>query len=276
MGGKRDPEEARGQGAVTLLLCPVCEDMVPHDRGYLKEHYKQSQRGILTTGNKAMCDGSNTKPPQHLKTVRFSGTCPSCLTTNQQEFRETYPGSLAQYGGVIVQNCTECGVAGQYCSVCEHQLHEQKTTTPVHGLDPVRGIDPLLEKMMAEGPNFKPTPEEEAALMKAAADPNWYVERNPTQESSTWVNGLNEELHDDGTPHQPVPRAAEDRPVILTDSHVIRAADDDDAIPSSAASSHGYTCHYCGHKQATETAPHGWENLNECQACGVLGGMQED
>lgn len=98
-------------------FCAYCRQWIGHDRGYLLSHKVGVQRGALVVGDK-LCDGSNTKPALNLKTVTFTGTCPSCLHSNRVQFTETYPGSLERYGGVLDSNCQWCGAGRPECLTC--------------------------------------------------------------------------------------------------------------------------------------------------------------
>lgn len=182
------------------LWCPVCEEMVPHDRGYLKEHYRNKTRGQLDTGTKTLCDGSNQKPPQDTRTVTFTGMCTNCVSTVRREFKETYPGSLNKYGGVMVINCPECGEEGHYCKNCDHNLTlEKRSSASIAGpLD--QQLMELLNQNTGNG--------------------------QPLDPALVWVDTLREADCPDGEAHEAYHREHQERPVVLTDNHVIREPDD--------------------------------------------------
>lgn len=200
------------QGRDTLL-CLECQQWVPHTRGFLTEHSKNIQRGALVTGA-SFCDGSNTKPPANLKTARFTGLCTHCVTTVKEEFRETYPGSLEQYGGVMVVNCPECGDEGDYCKNCDHNLHREKQPNPG---DPalVAAVQAMVDDLKQNGPNAQVSQVDyEQKLSELFATQNADVE--------VWVDNLREAECPDGEPHEQYHRERHDRPVALTDNHVIK------------------------------------------------------
>lgn len=207
------------QGRDTLL-CLECQQWVPHTRGFLTEHSKNIQRGALVTGA-SFCDGSNTKPPANLKTARFTGLCTHCVTTVKEEFRETYPGSLEQYGGVMVVNCPECGAEGTYCSGCDAKVHLEKEKVPdMSTVDPAleQAVQDMVDDLTKNGPNATATQQQYEEALTALFE----AQKNAaTTESDVWVNDLRESECPDGQPHQPVHRPQEDRPVLLTDNHVI-------------------------------------------------------
>jgi hypothetical protein len=189
--------------------------MVSHDRGYLIEHYTQRQRGAIVTG-KTMCDGSNQKPAQDFKTVKFTGTCLNCVSTVRREFTETYPGSLDRYGGVLVVNCDECGDEGDYCKNCEHNLHLEKTPNPG---DPVlaAAVQAMVDDLKQNGPNSGVNQVDyEQKLAELLASQNGDIE--------VWVNRLQERTCPDGAAHDAVHRERQERPVVLTDNHIIKEA----------------------------------------------------
>lgn len=199
------------------LWCPVCDQMVPHDRGYLKEHAVARQRGQLVTGAR-LCDGSNTKPPQDLKTVRFSGMCPNCVTTTRQEFKETFPGSLGKYGGVLVINCPECGDEGDYCKNCDHSLHEKEFTEKNAG-------DPQLEAALQQAMTVITTDGHVATADEVRAYEEAAEALIASQEPVTvkrYVDNLGEPECPNGGAHEAYHRERLERPVMLTDSHVIK------------------------------------------------------
>ena len=208
------------------IWCPVCENMVPHDRGYLKEHYIQKQRGQLVTGNR-MCDGSNTKPQQDLKTVTFAGMCTNCVSTVRKEFKETYPGSLDKYGGVLVINCPECGEEGHYCKNCDHLLHEETAKVPApvapgqaqaeleQALKSMGMDQAAIDQFLATGALPTTTPTTPGDLLSQ-------VDTSGVTEAKVWVDNLREEECPDSELHEPQYRERQERPVVLTDSHVIK------------------------------------------------------
>jgi hypothetical protein len=214
------------------LWCPTCENMVPHDRGYLKEHYVQKHRGQLVTGNR-MCDGSNTKPQLDLRKVTFQGTCPNCLALNRVEFTEKFPGSLEQYGGVLTQNCTECGPEGTYCTDCDHLLHEEtvKVGAPVVPGQAQAELEASLKSMgmdqaaidqfLASGSLPTSTPTTPGDLLSQ-------MDTSGVTDVKVWFDHHNnDECPTTSVPHQPVHRDQQDRPVVLTDNHVIKEIDND-------------------------------------------------
>jgi hypothetical protein len=202
---------------------------VPHNRGFLNEHSKNIQRGELVTGA-AFCDGSNTKPAANLKTVRFTGLCTNCVSTVKKESRETYPGSLEQYGGVMTVQCPECGSEGDYCSNCDEVLHEFEAAGDIAGTlaEPVDEHETQLYMYMqasdvssghiqAIRDQFS-LPVSDARITEMLAGPPLV---------KAWVNKLGVAECPDGQLHQNVHRHQEDRPVLLTDSHVIVEPSDD-------------------------------------------------
>lgn len=202
------------------LWCPVCETMQPHDRGYLKEHYTSVIRGALNTGKKVLCDGSNRKPAQDLRTVTFTGMCTNCVTTVRREFTETYPGSLDKYGGVVIVNCPECGDEGDYCKKCDHSLHQIEQQAPAP--DGTFETDDIMDKLLNGG---TPTDEEALALINGAYDRAAQLDAGDDPYNVTvkvWIDGLDEAECSDGGPHEPYHRERQDRPVTLTDNHVIK------------------------------------------------------
>jgi hypothetical protein len=201
------------QGRDTLL-CPDCGQWVPHTRGFLNEHSKNIQRGALVTGS-TFCDGSNTKPPAKLKTVEFNGLCTNCVSTVRNKYSETYPGSLEYYGGVITVQCPYCGPEGDYCSVCDHQLHLEKLEK--HLVDGIgkQFIDEMTQA--TDGQPLDPHIQEMIDTVKA---------QGGSGEMELWVDSKNEPNCPDGQTHQNVHRQQEDRPVLLTDNHVIVVSED--------------------------------------------------
>lgn len=195
------------------VFCPECEEFVPHDRGYLVEHYVTKQRGELVTG-KRMCDGSNTKPELNLKTVLFTGTCPSCLHHNRAELKEKFPGSLEQYGGIMTVNCQGCGPERDECSNCDSGLSKILWTAPdcPEGDDCYGTDDPSTQ-----------------AQVRCLKCRTWYdcVDVERIVDPPLWVDDDNGALMCAGQLHQQVHRPQEDRPVLLTDNHVIKAHEGD-------------------------------------------------
>lgn len=199
----------------TKLWCAHCEELVDHDRGYLTEHYKSKVRGVLNTGTKILCDGSNTKPAQDLKTVKFGGVCTSCFSPVLVEYTEKYPGSLPRYGGIIVQQCPECSPEGEYCTNCDRLLHEKTVKVGNGG-----GLTPEAKQEVVDG--MLATGLDQASIDQlltqylGTSDPT-----APGAEATVWVDKGGDECCPDGEIHDRVHRAAQDSPVTLTDSHVI-------------------------------------------------------
>lgn len=208
------------------LWCPVCENMVPHDRGYLKEHYTANTRGALTIG-KRLCDGSNQKPPQDIRTVTFTGMCTHCVSTVRREFKETYPGSLDKYGGVMVVNCPECGDEGDYCKNCDHNLHREKVKVGapvvpgnaqaelVQALQTMGMDQAAIDSFLATGSLPTTTPTTPGDLLSQ-------IDTSGVTEAEVWMDNLREAECPDSEPHEQYHRERHDRPVTLTDNHVIK------------------------------------------------------
>lgn len=211
------------QGRDTLL-CGECGQWVAHSRGFLTEHSKNIQRGELVTGS-TFCDGSNTKPPAKLKTVTFNGLCTNCVSTVRKEFKETYPGSLDQYGGVMTVQCPECGPEGDYCSTCDHPLTE--TSEPA-----ISSKDGFI----VWAPVMTPDANRPGCPRHSIGNPDDTcncpeadeVDQTGGIHHPVWINEEKEPSCPDGSPHTNVHRQQEDRPVLLTDNHVIVAPELDD------------------------------------------------
>jgi endogenous inhibitor of DNA gyrase (YacG/DUF329 family) len=214
------------QGRDTLL-CPECGQWVPHNRGFLNEHSKDIKRGELVTGS-TFCDGSNTKPKANLKTVIFTGLCTNCVSSVRREFRETFPGSLDQYGGTMTVNCPECGEEGDYCSMCEHKLHKLDGKAADIHIDSKYGdIQAEIVDLMGAIQNLGADP---VATMEKIVALQAQLPANLDQAtpSEVWLNDLGETECPDGQLHTNVHRPQENRPVLLTDNHVIVVPATDD------------------------------------------------
>lgn len=214
------------------LWCPFCEQMVQHDRGYLTEHYTANTRGALITG-KRLCDGSNKKPAQDLRTVTFTGLCTACVSTVREEFKETYPGSLDKYGGALVVNCPECGDEGDYCKNCDHNLHEKtvKVGSPTRPGQAQAELETALKAMgmdQAAIDQFLQSGLLPTATSTTPGDLLSQLDTSGVIEAKVWLDNLGDECCPDGELHEAYHRERQERPVVLTDNHVIKEPVEED------------------------------------------------
>lgn len=182
------------------LRCSDCDQLIPHDRGYLQEHYIERVRGELAMGTGALCPASNTKPPFIPVTVHYEGQCSECHQDVSVDTTEKYPGSLNYYGGTQIVDCPHCATATTQCATCGDELVEVDAPA----------LDPTISKLAA------------------------YLCQD-TQVTSApvkmWVSSRGND-HLDGTQHEPVPVAGRQIPVQLKDLFVISSPEDEDQVPT--------------------------------------------